>query len=766
MSNSFKETRNLTTSDGLSRRGFMIGTVGTGVAMAFVPMTLLGGSAEDVLNHQAFEPTLWYRIDPSGGISVKVTKAEMGQHIGTALARIVAEELEADWEDISVDYVDTDPKYGLFLTGGSWSVWTSFDQLSRAGAAGRVALIEEGARLLGVAADQCIARRSQVVCGDRQISYGDIVARGRFNQTYTDEQLASLSLKPAADRTLIGADTQALDIPEKTIGAATYGIDATYEGMVYAKALLPPTRYGSVVESVDDSRAKSIAGYQQTLVLDDPSNSVPGWVLVIADSYHAAQRAARSVRVSWQAGPTAEVNEADLFARADELIDSGSGALFLDHADVDDVFASANNVVTARYTTSTALHFQLEPVNAIGLQREGKWELHTGAQWQSLSLPVYAKALGVPVEKILMRTHLLGGGFGRRLNGDYGVPALLAAQALNKPVKVVLSREDDSQFDSPRSPSVQRLSMAFDSDGGVVGMQHAASAGWPTAELAGFFLGTGTNGEKFDPFSINGADHWYEVGAHRVRAVMNDLAQQTFRPGWLRSVAPGWTNWASESFIDEAASVVGVDPLVFRQRMLTARGINAGSEPNAVGGAKRMANVLARVAEKAGWGKSLPEGEGMGIACTFGQERAAPTWTACVAEVAVDNESGEVKLNKLTLVVDAGSIVHPDGALAQCEGAALWGVSLALHEGTEFAAGQVQDTNLGGYRPLRMGDVPELEIEFVESVHHPMGLGEPATTVVAPAIGNAIYAATGARVRHLPIRPDAVKVALAERQKA
>jgi isoquinoline 1-oxidoreductase beta subunit len=215
MSNSFKETRNLTTSDWLSRRGFMIGTVGTGVAMAFVPMTLLGGSAEDVLNHEAFEPTLWYRIDPSGGISVKVTKAEMGQHIGTALARIVAEELEADWEDVSVDYVDTDPKYGLFLTGGSWSVWTSFDQLSRAGAAGRVALIEEGARLLGVAADQCIARRSQVVCGDRQIGYGDIVARGRFNQTYTDEQLANLSLKPAADRTLIGADTQAWIFPKR-----------------------------------------------------------------------------------------------------------------------------------------------------------------------------------------------------------------------------------------------------------------------------------------------------------------------------------------------------------------------------------------------------------------------------------------------------------------------------------------------------------------------------------------------------------------------
>ncbi len=273
-------------------------------------------------------------------------------------------------------------------------------------------------------------------------------------------------------------------------------------------------------------------------------------------------------------------------------------------------------------------------------------------------------------------------------------------------------------------------------------------------------MAKGLQQKLYDPFAISGADHWYDVGVQRVRALSNDLANRAFRPGWLRSVGPGWTNWAVESFMDEAAHKAGADPVNFRVAMLNGKGRNAGSSPSSVGGARRQAAVLLRVAQRADWGKTMPMNTGLGIATTFGQERDMPTWIACVARIVVNRQNGVVKVEKLTIVVDAGTIVDPDSALAQIEGGALWGLSIALHEGSEFVKGEVNDLNLDTYAPLRMGDVPEIDIEFVDSTEAPTGLGEPGTTVVAPAIGNAIYAAVGARMRHLPIRPDAVLQAL------
>jgi isoquinoline 1-oxidoreductase beta subunit len=319
------------------------------------------------------------------------------------------------------------------------------------------------------------------------------------------------------------------------------------------------------------------------------------------------------------------------------------------------------------------------------------------------------------------------------------------------------------RFDCPRSPSLQVLRMAFEDGGQVTAMDHQAAAGWPTAVMAPAFMLKDARGVPYDLFAIHGADHWYTVGAQRVRALRNDLADRTFRPGWLRSVGSGWINWALESFMDEAAHAVGVDPVAFRLRLLNGIGRNSGSAPNAVGGAHRQAAVLARVAEKTGWGSGMPNDVGLGVATSFGQERTMPTWVACVARVRVDRTSGHITVEKLTLVIDAGTVIHPDGAAAQVEGGALWGLSMALHEGSEFVNGQPKDTNLDTYTLLRMGDVPEVEIEFLPSTEMPVGLGEPATTVVAPAIGNAIFAASGVRLRHLPIRPETVRQALAHR---
>jgi isoquinoline 1-oxidoreductase beta subunit len=756
-----------------SRRAFVISAIGTGVLFGFADQALAApahahthgrGRAQrgaPAAPARAFEPTIWYDIDPAGVITVFIIRAEMGQHVGTALARILADELEADWSKVRIEHVDSDAKWGLMVTGGSWSVWQSFPLYSQAGAAGRIALIEEGARLLGVGADKCTARNSVVSAGPRSISYGEIIARGDLRRTVSPQQLAKMPIKPVSERRLIGKDTLALDIADKTDGRALYGIDAKVDGMIYARPKLPPTRNGASVVSIDDAAARAVPGYLRTLALEDPSGTVPGWVMVYGESFIAASRAADLVKVEWKAGDTAHVSEADLQARASALLaDPKAGALVVNDPGVDAAFAGAHKTVERTYTTASALHFQMEPVNALAFEKNGVFEIHTGNQWQSLALPWLAKALGRPEDKIILKTYRLGGGFGRRLNGDYAVGAALAAKAAGKPVKMVLTRADDTRFDSFRSPSVQRVRMAFDKAGAVSAMEHHACAGWPTEVMAPFFMPKSAEGVAYDPFAINGANHWYSVGAQRVRAVSNDLANKAFRPGWLRSVGPGWTNWALESFMDEAAHAAGVDPLTFRLRMLDAAGRNAGAAPNAVGGAHRQAAALKRVAAKAGWGAPLAKGTGLGLATTFGQERDMPTWVACAARVRVDRATGAVKVEKLTLVADAGTIVHPDGALAQMEGAALWGMSLALFEGADFENGEIKQTNLDGYTPLRIGDTPDLEIEFIDSGEAPTGLGEPATTVVGPAIGNAIFAAVGARVRHLPIRADAVVKAM------
>jgi CO/xanthine dehydrogenase Mo-binding subunit len=765
-----KNLRTSSDTSELTRRGFLVSLTAAGVAFGFpqVSQASMNPAAPDGMPIEAvgrtFEPSLWYWIDTDGQVNVNIIRAEMGQHVGTAIARILADELEVAWENVHITQVDTDAKWGTMVTGGSWSIWQSWTVYRQAGAAGRVAFIEAAAEKWGIDAADCTARDGTVTGGGNTITYAELV-KGGLSRSFTADELKALPLKPHSDLRLVGKEVTALDIANKTNGAAIYGLDAKIDGMVYGVPLLPPTRLGSSVLSIDDSAAKDVKGYQQTLQLDDPSGTVPGWVVVIGTSLMAAKWASEKIKVEWKAGDTVAVSEADIQERGRALIAEASAGAILDtgNSDTAPVFENAAQVIEAEYTTSTVLHFQLEPVNATAFQNaEGVWEIHSGNQWQSLALPWLSTALGVDADKVIMRTYMLGGGFGRRLNGDYAVPAALASKALGgKPVKLVFFRDDDAKFDSPRSPSVQSLRMAFDSDKKVVGMEHAAAAGWPTQVMIPAFMGKGTNGEPYDAFAISGADHWYSVGAQKVRAISNDLANKTFRPGWLRSVGPGWTNFAVESFMDEAAHMAGVDPLAFRLDHLIAEGRNAGSAPNAVGGAARQANVLKRVAELSGYENAdMGADMAIGIATTFGQERDMPTWTASAVKLHVDRETGEVDVQKIWLVIDCGTVVDPNGAHAQCEGAALWGISMALMEGTEFENGNVRDRNLNSYTPLRMIDTPEMEIEFVESVEVPVGLGEPGTTVMAPAIANAIFKAVGVRMRHLPIRPDDVLQAL------
>jgi CO/xanthine dehydrogenase Mo-binding subunit len=746
---------------GLSRRSFIAGVAGSSLMMTMG--SLVSGCSSDQASKalasgdlsKVFSPNIWFEINGAGDVLINIVRAEMGQHVGTSLAQIVADELGADWSKVSFKHVDTDPKWGVMVTGGSWSVHTSFTLLSQAGAAGRTVIIDAASKLMGVPAESCSCENGVVTSGDQSLTFAEIISNGDFSRVISEEELAAMPVKAPAERTVIGRDVRNLDVAAKSEGSAVFGLDAELPGMAYAMPLLPPTRYGSKVNGIDESAAKTIPGYIGAIEINDPSQTIQGHVVVAAETMAAVLKAAKAVSVDWTPGPTASVTEAAILAEGARLAtDPEAGALFVDEGDVGVARANAASTMSATYTTGTALHFTMEPQNAlVEFDSEGRCHIHAGNQWQSLILPVLAQALEMSEADIVIHQYYLGGGYGRRLFGDQMIPAALAARSLGRPVKLIFDRASDSRFDCVRSPSVCALDAFFDADGALMGVDHAVVAGWPTKAMAPFFIGTGIDGKgEVDGFSVNGADHWYTFPAHRVRTMNNALAQDTFLPGWLRAVGPGWVSWGVESFLDEIADQMGQDPVAIRMSLLDGAGKNAGGEGSMVGGAKRLAAVLKDVSERADWGREMPANEGLGVAVGHGQERGMPTWVACVAHVAVDPSSGDVTLKKLWQTIDVGTVVNPDGAMAQAEGAALWGVSLALHEGAQFADGEVAEQNLDRYMPLRMSDVPDLDIAFVDSNEFPSGLGEPPLIPVAPAIGNAIFAATGKRVRELPIK--------------
>mgnify|MGYP002793058429 FL=1 len=504
-------------------------------------------------------------------------------------------------------------KREVLKSGGSWSVHTSFTALSQAGAAGRTVLIDAAAKLLGVSPESCSAEDGVVTSGEKSLTFAQIISNGDLSRTISEDELAAMPVKSPADRRIIGRDLRNRDVAEKAEGSAVYGLDAALPGMAYAMPLLPPTRYGSTVLSIDESAAKTIDGYIGALRINDPSETVQGCVVVAAETMPAVLKAVKAVSVDWASGPTASVSEADLIAEGVRLAaDPTVGTLYVNEGDIAAATTNAADTLAATYTTSTALHFTMEPQNAlVEFDAQGRCHIHAGNQWQSLILPVLAQALEMPETDIVIHQYYLGGGYGRRLFGDQMIPAALAARALGRPVKLIFDRATDSRFDCVRSPSVCTLAASFDGDGNLSGIDHAAVAGWPTKSMAPGFLGTGIDGKgQFDGFSISGADHWYSLPSHRVRAINNELAQATFLPGWLRAVGPGWISWGVESFLDEVAAKQGRDPVAMRLALLDGRGKNAGGDGSTVGGATRLAAVLKDVAARADWGREMPPHEG------------------------------------------------------------------------------------------------------------------------------------------------------------
>lgn len=747
----------------VSRRAFLIGA-GSATTVLTMGYTVLpiGVSPAEAAANNMFSPSMFFDMHADGRVVVNVSKSEMGQHVGTALAQILADELECEWDKIELNHIGFDPAFGLHVTGGSWSVNWSFDAMSRAGAAGRKALIEAAMTRFGGAASEYTAENGVVSGRGNSITYGELVAGGIEPRAMGEAEMAALVLKTPDQRRYVGKDIQALDIPAKSRGQAMFGIDTEVEGMVYATPATPPVRYGATVKSVDDSAAKAIKGYERHVVVADPFGMQTGFVMAIADSYWTAKKAAEALKIEYDLGGNTGVTLAGIHEESARLIETGEESrLVLDEGDVEKAFKSGEKMHKASYTTGLNIHAPLEPMNATVEIKDGVYHIHAGNQFQTLVMGLVPAALGIEPTQVVMHQKYLGGGFGRRLDADYIVMACLTAKEVGKPVKLIYSREADTQFDYTRPAATVELT-ACTTGTTIDAWKSSSASAWASARQAPAFLApdmSGDENKKFDPFAVNGADHWYTVANQRVINTNNAIAQAATPSGHLRAVSPTWQFWAVESFLDEVAHAVGVDPLEMRRSMLDGAGKNAGDGATA-GGAKRLAAVLDMCAEKAGYGKDLPEGTAIGLASVSSQERGTATWTATAAQVTVNKGTGEFTVDKLTVVSDVGTIINPKGVEAQVRGATMWGYSMAVLEEADMQDGAITVSNFDGYTPARMYDMPEVDVHVIETGNYPVGAGEPATTSVAPAIANAIQMAVGARVRTVPITAERVKAAM------
>ena len=801
------------TESATTRREFLIRSAAT-AAGAFLSIGLppLASSIASAQPMAGFSPSIWFTLTPDGKVTMHIVKAEMGQHIGTALAQIIAEELEVKWDDVRLDSplesVENFAIYGLAYTVNSGSVTTEFDRLSRAGAAGRMALIEAGAQVLGAKESDCTASNSRVTdnVSGRSVSYGEIIQKVKIDRKFAyPDDFKAIKLKASGAYNIIGKSIPALDIPSKVNGQARYGIDVFLPNMVYGALVIPRTRYGSKVKSIDDSEARKIPGFVKAVKVDDSMGKCTGWVVALAEKFPAAVKAAQALKVQVDPGPYAGLNTSDLFAEYSQTIkNAAAGANWVLEGDVDKSLAGAEKVLEMEYTTDMVCHATMEPLNATVHVVDGAWHVYTGTQSTSfarMTLTAYlSKVLGQKPEEIKIYVHesVVGGGFGGKQDYDEILAAAYCAKEVGRPVKLIQTRESTFATSFPRTPTYHKLKAGL-KNGQLVAMNHDICCGWMGPRFSvGKKYGTDwlqldswdAKKEDIDQWSIGGSDHWYDVENRRVRAFDSERTTWAVQASALRTVSNSYNVFVVESFMDEVAHALNRDPLEIRLALLngkgSARGIpNAGYAPGTssdyymdrlwislpwpndnswpayesttVGGALRLVNCLRIAAGRAGWGaKKLPPNTGMGIAVSSAEERQSPTWVACIAEVTVDPQTGRYKVNRLTIAMDPGTVINPLNAKAQIQGAALWGTSQVMAERMTLKDGALEQSNFHDYQPIRLVDAPPIDVELIDSGHHPSGVGEPASTVVAPAVANAIYNAVGVRVRHMPITAEAV----------
>jgi isoquinoline 1-oxidoreductase beta subunit len=725
----------------VSRRTFLkVSTAaGGGLLVSFSLPAKMRGSASAAAAAAPFSPNAFVRIDRDGRVTLTMHQVEMGQGTYTSMSMLIAEELAVDLNRVRLEHAPPDdtryanPLVGFQMTGGSTSVRGAWEPLRRAGATARIMLVSAAAKTWQVDPTSCRAEKGAVIHGPtgRRLMYGALV-----DAAATLPVPATVALKSPSDFKLIGTPAKRLDTPAKVNGTAQYSIDVRIPGMRIATVATCPV-FGGTLAGVDDSRARAIRGVHQVVRLDNA-------VAVVGAHMWAAKQGLAALSIQWNEGPYAQLGTADI-VRQLEVASQTPGVVARKTGDVAGALASAASKVEAVYQLPFLAHATMEPANCTVHVRPDRCEVWVGTQVLSRAQAVAAQVAGLPLEKVRVHNHLLGGGFGRRLEVDYVAQAVAIAKQVRGPVKVVWSREEDIQHDVYRPYYYDRLAAGLDSGGKPIAWSHRVTG---SSILARFAPSLSRNGLDFDAVEA-AADLPYALPNVLVEYVRQEPAGEI--DSWARSVGPLMTTWwrgvgpthnvfVVESFIDELAAAAKQDPLEYRRRLL-------GESP-------RARRVLELAAAKAGWGQALPAGRGRGLSV----QHAFGSYVAQVAEVAVSKE-GDVRVERVVCAVDCGIVVNPDTVRAQMEGGIIFGITGALFGEITLKDGRVEQSNFHNYRTLRINEVPDIDVHLVESTETPGGIGEPGTSAAAPAVCNAIFAATGKRVRKLPVDPAQLRSA-------
>jgi isoquinoline 1-oxidoreductase beta subunit len=672
----------------------------------------------------AIPPNAFVRIAPDNGVTVLLKHSEMGQGVWTSIPMVIADELDCDWSKVRVEHAPAAPEYahtvfGIQMTGGSTSTWESFDQLRKAGATARALLIAAAAQKWKVQTGDCRTEKGFVICANNKASYGELAEAAAKLPMPTD-----VKLKKPEEFTLIGKPTRRLDSKAKVTGAAEFGIDVKRPNMLIAVVARAPV-FGAKVKSFDATKAKAVAGVVDVV-------QVPSGVAVLGKHFWAAKQGRDALTIDWDLGAGATISSAaqreDYRRQAQTL-----GLVAKQAGDVDAVFKAANpkSIIEAEYEVPYLAHAPMEPENCtVEIGKDGA-DIYTGTQFQTMDQNLSAKILGLKPEQVRIHTTFLGGGFGRRANPtcDYVTEAVQVAKASGKTVKVVWTREDDIGGGYYRPMWLSRVRATLAKDGKpaawshtIVGQSILAGTPFEAMLVKNGLDGTSVEGAADAPYLEN-------IAAHRV-----DLHSPTSPVTvlWWRSVGHSHTGFVVESFIDELAHAAKQDPLKYRRALLPEK--------------SRERRALDLAADKFGWGKPLPKGHAAGIAV----HQSFDSYVAQIAEVSVENK--QVKVHRVVCAIDCGPVVNPLTVEAQMQSGIVYGLSAALHSELTFKDGKPEQSNFHNYTVLRMNESPKIEVHIVPSTDKMGGCGEPGTPPIAPAVANAVFAATGQRLRKLPLR--------------